>query len=151
MPILVRITQYRAILFLALVIALLSATGCTVLESDGDAPRAERTLPEALDVRRVSLQDARQTVQAPDTVNVEAYVVDYAICPQDANCFLPDGIIIAERPNPSSSKNTRRISMTSPRQFERERRYVLSVRVFDPPDRNLDERALHLIGYSLLE
>jgi len=148
MPILVRLTRHSAVLSLALVVALLGATGCAVLESDADAPLAERTLPEALDVRRVSLDEARQTVQVPDTVNVKAYVVDYAICPQHANCFLPDGIIIAEKPNPSSSENTRRITVATPRQFEKGGRYLMSFRVLDPPERNLDERTLDLIGYS---
>ena len=127
----------------------LGVSGCSVIGSDSKS--AERTLPEALDARRVSLEDARRTVTTPDTVNVEAYVIELAICPENANCMLPDAIIVAESPDPDVQEDTRRITVNSPRQFTEDRRYLMSVGVTNPPDRNADENLLDLIGYSLLE
>ena len=109
-----------------------------------------RTLPEALDVRRVSLGEARGAVATPDTVNVAAYVVEHSICPENVNCLLPDGIVIAESPHPSR-EDVYRISVNSPRQFEKGHRYLISIDVSNPPAQNLDENLLHLIGYSRWE
>ena len=127
----------------------LGVSGCSVIGSDSKS--AERTLPEALDARRISLEDARRTVTTPDTVNVEAYVIELAICPENANCTLPDGIIVAESSDPDAQEDTRRITVNSPRQFTEGRRYLMSVGVTNPPDRNVDENLLDMIGYSLLE
>jgi hypothetical protein len=127
----------------------LAVSGCSVIGPDSES--AERTLPQAIDARRVSLEDARRTVTTPDTVNVEAYVIELAICPENVNCMLPDGIIVAESPDPDAQEDTRRITVNSPRQFTEDRRYLMSVGVSNPPDRNVDENLLDMIGYSLLE
>lgn len=124
-------------------------SGCSITGSDSET--AERTLPEALDARRVSLTDARRTVPAPDTVNVEAYVIKLAICPENANCLLPDGIVIAGSREPDDEGKTRRIAVEKPRQFVEGRRYLISLIVADPSDRNLDENLLDIIGYSRIE
>jgi len=131
-------------IFLAFVLS-----GCSITGSDSET--AERTLPAALDARRVSLADARRTVPAPDTVNVDAYVIKLVICPENANCFLPDGIIIAESREPDDKGKTRRIAVEKPRQFVEGRRYLISLSVTDPSDRNLDENLLDIIGYSPVE
>lgn len=127
----------------------LAVSGCSVIEPDSES--AERTLPEAIDARRVSLEDARRTVTTPDTVNLAAYVVELAICPENYNCLLTDGIVIAESPDPDPQEDTRRIAVNSPRQFTEGRRYLMSVGVSNPSDRNADENLLDIIGYSLLE
>lgn len=124
-------------------------SGCSLTGSDSET--AERTLPEALDTRRVSLADARRTIPAPDTVNVEAYVIKLAICPEDANCLLPDGIVIAESREPDDEGKTRRIAVEKPRQFVEGRQYLISLGVTDPADRNLDENLLDIMGYSRIE
>lgn len=124
-------------------------SGCSLTGSDSET--AERTLPEALDTRRVSLADARRTIPAPDTVNVETYVIKLAICPENANCLLPDGIVIAESREPDDEGKTRRIAVEKPRQFVEGRRYLISLGVTDPADRNLDENLLEIIGYDRIE
>lgn len=129
----------------------LAVSGCSVVGSDSQSATAERTLPGALDARRVSLEDARRGVATPDTVNLAVHVVDLAICPERHNCLLPDGIIIAERPDPSAQEDTRRIAVDSPRQFTEDRRYLVSIRVTAPSDRNADENLFDIIGYSGLE
>ena len=123
-------------------------SGCSITGTGSDSETAERTLPEALDARRVSLADARHTVPAPDTVNVGAYVIKLAICPENANCLLSDGIIIAESLEPDDERTTRRIAVEKPRQFTEGSRYLISLGVTDPSDRNLDENLLDIIGYS---
>ena len=139
-----RQTWLIAAIFLAFV-----GSGCSITGSDSEP--AERTLPEALDARRVSLTDARRTVLAPDTVNVDAYVIKLAICPENTNCLLPDGIVIAESHEPDDDDKTLRISVEKPRQFVEGRRYLISLSVTDPSDRNLDENLLDIIGYSRIE
>lgn len=124
-------------------------SGCSITGSDSET--TERTLPEALDARRVSLADARRTVPTPDTVNVEGYVIDLAICPENANCLLPDGIVIAESRESDDEGKTRRIAVENPRQFVEGRRYLISLSVTDPSDRNLDENLLEIVGYSRME
>jgi hypothetical protein len=84
-------------------------------------------------------------------VNVEAHVIDLAICPEKANCLLPDGIVIAESREPDSEGKPRRIAVGNPRQFLEGHRYLISLSVADPSDRNLDENLLELIGYSRME
>lgn len=138
----------RAWLFSAVCLAFV-VSGCSITGSDSEI--AERTLPEALDVRRVSLENARRTVLTPDTVNVEAYVIKLVICPENANCFLPDGIIIAESREPDDDRKTRRIAVENTRQFVEGRRYLISLSVTDPSDRNLDENLLDIVGYSRIE
>ena len=122
--------------------------GCSIFGSDPEPETAKRTLPEALDARRVSLADARRTVPAPDTVNVKAYVIELAICPENWNCFLPDGIVIAESREPDDQEKTRRITVESPRQFMKGHHYLISLSVTDPSDRNVDENLFEIIGYS---
>jgi len=124
-------------------------SGCSITGSDSET--AERTLPAALDARRVSLADARRTVPAPDTVNVDAYVIKLVICPENANCLLPAGTIMAESREPDDEGNTRHIPVRKPRQFVEGRRYLISLSVTDPSDRNLDENLLDIIGYSPVE
>jgi len=142
------VRQARLIFVLCLTCAI---SGCSIIGSDSESESAERTLPEALDARRVSLEDARRTVTTPDTVNLAAHVVELAICPGNYNCVLPDGIVIAESPDPDAQEDTRRIAVNSPRQFTEERRYLISVGVTNPSGRNVDENLLEVIGYSLLE
>ena len=142
------VQQVRLILVICFTFAV---SGCSIIGSESESESAERTLPEAIDARRVSLEDARRTVITPDTVNLAAYVVELAICPENYNCLLPDGIVIAESPNPDSQEDTRRIAVNSPRQFTEGRRYLMSVGVSNPSDRNVDENLLDIIGYSLLE
>lgn len=119
--------------------------------SDSKSESADRTLPEALDARRVSLGDARRTLAPPDTVNIAAYVVEYRICPEKANCLLPDGVVIAESRDPDDDGQTRRIAVEKPRQFVKGSRYLISLSVTSPSDRNLDENLLEIIGYSRIE
>jgi hypothetical protein len=128
---------------LAVVVSACSLTG----SGSGDEV-ADRTLPEALEAQSVSFEDARRTIPPPDTVNVEAYVVELAICPEDAACFLPDGIVIAESREPEDHEETRRLVVDRPRQFVEGRRYLMSLEIRDPEGRNLDENLLEIIGYS---
>jgi len=141
----------RQMCFVVVVCSTFAVSGCSIMGSESGPESAERTLPGAFDVRRVALTDARRTVPAPDTVNVEAYVIELAICPENANCLLPDGIVIAERREPDEEGKTRRITVESPRQFVVGRRYLISLRVTDPSDRNLDENLLGIVGYSRIE
>jgi len=126
-------------------------SGCSVVESDAESTLVDRTLPQALDAQRVSLGEARHTGATPDTVNVAAYVVKIEICPEGWNCLLPDGIVVAETPDPGRSGDTRRLFVRSPRQFVEGRRYLMSLEVAGPPAQNRDENTLDLIGYSRLE
>lgn len=128
-----------------------AVSGCSVTGTDSRSKSAERTLPDTLDARRVSLADARRAVATPDTVNVAAHVVDYKICPENANCLLTDGVIIADHPDPEEQENTRYIAVDSPRQFVKGDRYLMSLDVMNPRDRTVDENLLALIGYSRLE
>jgi hypothetical protein len=84
-------------------------------------------------------------------VNIEAYVIKLAICPENANCLLPDGIVIAKSREPDNEEKTRRIAVENPRQFVEGRRYLISLSVTDPSARNLDENLLDIIGYSRIE
>jgi len=104
-----------------------------------------------VEARLAPLADARRTIPAPDTVNVEAYVIKLAICPEDANCLLSDGIVIAESREPGDEGKTRRIAVEKPRQFVEGRQYLISLGVTDPADRSLNENLLDIMGYSRIE
>ena len=65
--------------------------------------------------------------------------------------MLPDGITVAGSPDPDAQQDARRIAVNSPRQFTEERRYLMSVGVTNPSDRNVDGNLLDLISYSLLK
>jgi hypothetical protein len=117
--------------------------------ADDESP--ERTLPEALDVRQVTLEDARHSVAAPDTVNAKGYVVSLVICPDDADCILPSGIEVAETPHPEESSDAILLGVDEPRQFVKGARYVLSLRVTNPAQESDHENLLSLIGYTRVQ
>ena len=127
------------------------SSGCSIGRSDAESTTVDRTLPQAFDARRVSLGEARRTGATPDTVNVAAYVVKIEICPEDWNCLLPDGIVVAETADPGRTGDTRRLPVRSPRQFVDGHRYLMSLEVAAPRTRDRDENTLALIGYTRLE
>ena len=129
---------------------LVAAPACSLVEGDSGPRTADRTVPEALDVRRVPLDTARHTLRRPDTVNVAVYVTDLKICPKGANCFLPDGIKIAETPDPEEGAS-RLVGVPAPRQFAPGRRYLVSLAVASPSNPRREENRLDLVGYSRLE
>ncbi len=137
--------------FILAVFLVFILSGCSIIGSDSGSQAAKRTLPEALDTRRVSLEDAGRTISTPDTVNVEVYVVELAICPEKWNCFLPDGIVIAESREPDDEGKSRRIAVEKPRQFVAGRRYMISLSVTAPSNRNFDGNRLEIIGYSRIQ
>jgi len=98
-----------------------------------------------------TLHGNRSRNRFPSRYNVEAYVIKLAICPENANCFLPDGIVIADSREPDDERKTRRIAVQKPRQFVEGHRYLISLSVTDPADRNLDENLLDIMGYSRIE
>ena len=48
------------------------------------------------DFEAVTIQELFYEVEAPDSVNINAYVVDIHECPEDAVCVLPDRIVVTE-------------------------------------------------------
>ena len=133
-----------AVLFLTAVAA------CDLVATDTGADTADRTLPHALDARRVPLDTLRYGIGAPDTVNVAVYVTELKICPEGANCFLPDGIDIAETPD-ADEEASRLVFVEAPRQFAVGRRYLMSLAVTPPSNPRRAENALDLLAYSRLE
>jgi len=65
--------------------------------------------------------------ETPDSLNINACIVDNHECPEDAVCVLPDRIIVSESLPPEETFNI--IAIEPTRQFKKQRRYEISLRV----------------------
>ena len=82
----------RILLFAVGILLACLLSSCSVVGPADD----EFIYPGALDLPLVDLEALKQTQPAPDSVNVLGFIVGARVCPEDAMCFLPDGIFVAE-------------------------------------------------------
>jgi hypothetical protein len=119
-----------------------SAMGCGLINSD---EKAERTYPEAFSLERVSIEEVVDETAIPDSVNIDVFVTDISKCPKSHKCFLPDGIFVSES---LTSDESILIPLEKPRQFRKQKRYLISV-LSHFEGKKL--RMVILLGYSRLE
>lgn len=135
-------------LWIGVLLAALPA--CALLEPDRTA--AERTLPEALELERVSLQALQRTASLPGSYNVHVFVVGVNECDPDARCVIPDGILVAETRTPDLPEDGLHLAVIQPRQFDRYQPYVLSIEAepagWRHPETGEEVRSFRLLGYS---
>jgi len=127
------------------VLLLLSLTGCTLLGSDND-DEIERTLPAAFNLKNTTIDQLRNEVVPPDSLNIDAFVVNIIACPEDAACFLLDGILVSESLNATSDEEQLFFTIANPQQFEEEQQYVMSVLIRG--NASGDRMSFDLLGYS---
>jgi len=118
--------------------------GCGIL---GSSDEPERIYPEAFNFETVSIQELLYEVEAPDSLNINAYVVDIHECPEEAVCVLPDRIIVSECLPPEETFNI--IAIEPTRQFEKQRRYKISLKV--TKRENIERNDVRILGFSLIE
>jgi len=85
--------------------------------------------------------------EAPDSLNINAYVVDIHECPEDAICVLPDRIIVSENLPPEETFYI--IAIKPTRQFEKQWRYKISLKV--TKRENIERNDVRILGFSLIE
>lgn len=118
--------------------------GCGVISSSDD--EVERTYPEAFSFETVTIQQLLYEVETPDSLNINAYVIVISECPESANCFLPDRIGASENLPPA---DTLYIQAIKPGQFQKQKRYTISLEVTESEGR--ERHDIRLLGYSLIE
>lgn len=113
----------------------------------------EKTYPDAYDLQQIDLQALVDTAPVPGSYNVKVYVVEINVCPENARCYLPDGIPVAAVKDPELPEEFLHLAVNEPRQFQRKKRYVLSIAVeavgWDNPTTGKPVRYMSLLGYSL--
>lgn len=125
--------------------------GCSVSDSNHEdtAPTVERTLPHALSLRTTTIQQLRNETTPPDSVNLDVFITAINVCPEDASCFIPDGIFVAESAEPDSSDERFYFSVLEPQQFETGQFYLLSVKIKRNESGN--RTFFDLLGYSKIK
>lgn len=117
--------------------------GCGISSSD----EVERTYPEASNFETVTIQQLLYEVETPDSLNINAYVIDIHECPEGAACFRPDGIDVSESLPPADTLFF--ITAREPRQFQKQKQYQISLKVSEKE--SLERNSIRLLGYSLIE
>jgi len=118
--------------------------GCGII---GSSDEPERIYPEAFNFETVSIHQLFYEAEAPDSLNIKAYVIDIHECPEGAVCVLPDRIIVSECLPPDETFNIIVIEPT--RQFEKQRRYEISLRVTKRD--SMERNDVRIPGFSLIE
>lgn len=119
--------------------------GCGILGSSDD--EVERTYPEAFSFETVTVQQILYEVKPPDSLNINAYVINIRECPEGATCFSPDGIDVSESLSPADTLIF--IPAAEPGQFQIEKQYQISLEVSEKE--SVERNILRLLGYSLIE
>lgn len=117
-------------------------SGCDISNSD----EVKRTYPEAFNVENAAIQQLLYEVDTPDSLNINAYVIDIHECPKGFVCFLPDRISVSET---WPAADTLYITAIEPSQFQIRKRYKISLEVSKRVTRKLHD--IRLLGYSLIE
>ena len=129
-------------------LALLGISACAIVEPEA----FEKTYPDAQDLQQIDLQALVDTAPIPGSYNVEVYIVGINVCPKNARCIIPDGITVAKVKDPQLPEEHLHIDVNQPQQFQRNRRYVLSIAVdsagWDDSITGNPVRKMRLIGYS---
>lgn len=128
---------------------LVIAAGCSIFRSDDqDRNETARTYPEALHLEVTTVHYLKEQVEPPDSLNVDAYVINIIACPPKSYCILPDGIIISDSLNPQTSESQLLLRVNHPKQFIRDQVYRLSLQIGAAPGNS--EKRFELLGYSRL-
>lgn len=137
---------------LALIFALGGLPACALIGPDDvDMDLAERTYPEAFDLKLVTLDQLLNEVPAPGAYNVEVYVVAVQACPEGWNCDIADHLFIAEQRDPPNVAQGIMLFVEAPRQFRERGRYRFSLRVEDLDTEGAPFRRPILLGYSRVD
>jgi hypothetical protein len=91
-----------------------------------DSHVIERTYPAASDFPVTMVHDIL-TNPVQDTFNIHVYVTGARICPENARCFLADGISIADEYATDPPYESIDMGVERPGQFVIGKRYVMSV------------------------
>jgi len=128
---------------LIVLILLFSLISCDINSS---AEKVKRTYPEAFSLETVTIQEILYEVEVPDSLNIKAHVIDIFECSICAPGILPERIGVWENLPPA---DTLYINVLEPRQFQKQKYYLISLRV---TEREVSERnEIQLLGYSLIE
>jgi len=127
----------------AFLVTCITMLGCGINSSD----EPERIYPEAFNFETVSIQELFYEAQTPDSLNINAYVVDIHECPEGAVCVLPDRIVVSESLPPEETFNI--IAIEPGRQFEKQRRYLISLRV--TKRETIERNDVRILGFSVIE
>lgn len=132
---------------IVVILALLLATGgCS------HAELSDRTYPPALDLEQIDLESLKSDAPLPSAYNVRGFVVQRNMCPPDARCAIPDGVIIAESLSHRLPEEGLHLTIDDPYQFTIGSLYMLSIEVapagWTHPDSGKPVRRMALLGYS---
>ncbi len=129
-------------LSLAVLVLVFGLFGCSTQIEDEDDP-TERTYPQAFNFDAVTIEHLKTQVSGPDSLNIEAYLVERFYCPPDVYCFIGNSILISEKANPDPDDLKRGLSLnvTNPLQFKEGQLYVFSIGISEYDN-------FHLLGYS---
>ena len=123
-------------------------SGCSLFNgSDND--ETERTYPEAMSYELLSIQNIKNKLTPPDSVNAEVYVNAVIKCPEGVTCFLPDGIVISDSLQTDPLTEGIHLYVENPLQFEEEERYRMSLDVGTYPGNG--KKRYQLLGFTLLQ
>ena len=141
-------SQQRTVAFLCLLLLAGGLSACSWLGAGDDV---ERTYPQAGNYEALPL-DALLRLRSDTTdealpdagrYNVDAYATKLAVCPENANCYLPDAVYLGASPE-TPQRESYRLAAQKPEQFEVGARYTFTVKIIDR------ERSIGagLLGYS---
>ncbi len=144
------VSRFSAFLTTTLLLLAFGATACDTNETGNLA----RTYPHALDLEMVSLAPLKDSIPAPDSLNVEAYVVTRSVCPPRYRCFLGDSIVIGESRHLDAPEEGVVLFVGGALQFVVGRRYLMSIGISDDvigePEAQRVVRQYQLLGYDPL-
>lgn len=122
---------------------------CSLFENDDNNNEPEQTYPEAFDFELSTVRQLKTKVVPPDSLNADVYVTAAIKCPEGAQCFLPDGIIISDSLDAESMESQMHLYVEKPLEFTEDQGYRMSLEITTWPGNG--EKRLILMGYSHLE
>lgn len=134
-------------LIVAAIVSLMMVS-CSLLENDNGNDETKRTYPEAFNFDVSTIEQMQNEVVPPDSQNAHAYVTAVFKCPDNAACFVPDGIMISDSLDTESFKSQVHLAVEKPLQFTEGRRYRMSLEITTWPGSG--ERRFRMLGYSRL-
>ncbi|MCW9708038.1 hypothetical protein [Fodinibius salsisoli] len=120
---------------------------CSLLENNNGNDETRRTYPEAYGFELSTVYKMKTEVEPPDSLDVNAYVTAVFKCPDNAACFVPDGIMISDSLNAQSLESQIHLTVEKPLQFTEDQRYRMSLDLSPWPGNG--EKRFRLLGYSV--
>jgi hypothetical protein len=150
-----------AALFFCCLLCPSSGLGVNAFQKDGGAAQSvEKTYPRHMNFPSVTFKELKDGDVKQEQFNVEGYVADVyecPPCPRGAMCkpCIPDYMDITETKDPSKNpappEERLRVFVKNPTQFEKGKRYLLSVKIAGRRKAGQRVEQVELIGYDAAE